>query len=65
MQGDSDEEYTDEVVSFGGEVAILHTGLTLAKLRARGAYMAGRITVEQFEAEIGRLLEKEASLHVG
>lgn len=41
---------------------MIHTGLDIAEARARGAYLAGRIDVIEFEAEIDRLLRKRASL---
>lgn len=58
-----DEDHTDEVVRFDGTiVAVLYTGLDFAMARARGAYVQGRIDVEQFEAEVDRLLHKRAAI---
>jgi hypothetical protein len=58
-----DEDETHEVIALGeSTVAILRTGLDLAMLRTRGAYIAGHISVEQFESEVERLLRKRADL---
>lgn len=57
-----DEDEVTEIVRLGGGVEILQTGLDLAMMRARSAYIAGRIDVEEFEAEVERLLRKRAAL---
>ena len=54
-----DEDETIELVSFGGDVRTINVGLDIAKQRARSAYIGGRISVEEFEAELDRLLRKE------
>ena len=56
-----DEDEVVEVIRFGREPTLIRTGLQFAKLRARGDYLAGRTSVEEFEVEIDRLLRKEAS----
>lgn len=48
-----------EVVRFGsGEVTEIQVGLDYAEARVRSRFVAGHIEVEEFEAEIGRLLTK-------
>jgi hypothetical protein len=58
-----EENETLEVVTFGREItALLHIGLDMAMLRARGAYIRGAIEIEEFEAEVERLLRKREQL---
>ena len=58
-----DEDETVEIVRMGStEVAVIYTGIAVAKMRARSDYIRGRIDVEEFEREIERLLRKEAGL---
>ena len=61
-----DEDEIIELVSLGsGTVKVVRVGLDMAMMRARGTYLAGRIEVEDFEAEVERLLLKRASLDGG
>ena len=60
---DADSDEVVEVVSFGGGVWTIPVGLDMAMARARSAYVFGRIEVEQFEAEVGRLLARRDALH--
>lgn len=57
-----DEDYVDEIVTLGETVTLLYTGLDLAMARARSAYVAGRMPVEEFEREVDRLLHKRVEL---
>jgi hypothetical protein len=58
----TDEDEVVEVSSFGGERTwMIQVGLDAAMARVRSSYIAGRIEVEQFEAEVERLLAKRQS----
>jgi len=57
---DIDEDETVDITSFGGEVRVMNVGLDRAMGRARAAYVDGLIEVEQFEAEVARLLARGA-----
>ena len=57
---DIDEEETVDITSFSGGVQVMNVGLDRAMGRARAAYVDGLIEVEQFEAEVERLLAKGA-----
>lgn len=47
------------VIRFGnGAEVVYQMGLQMALLRVRGAYIAGRIEVDEFERETGRLLHE-------
>lgn len=64
QQTSLDESEAQEIVRMDGAlVAVIHTGLQMAEARVRGAYIQGRIDVDEFEAEIERILRKRASLH--
>lgn len=55
-----DEDEVVEVVQFGGEVREIHVGLDHAEARARSRYVDGRLSVDEYEAEVDRLLRKRA-----
>jgi len=58
-----DEDEVLEVLSFRSDtVKVVRVGLDMAMMRARSAYIAGRIEVEDFEFEVDRLLRKRAVL---
>lgn len=59
----TDEDEVVEIVRFSGDVSLTYVGLDLAQVRARSAYLQGRISVEEFEDEIDRILRKRAALH--
>jgi hypothetical protein len=42
---------------------VLTVGIDRAKAQARADYLDGRVSIEEFETEIGRLLRKEAEQH--
>lgn len=53
-----------KIVAYGGtEHAIIVTGLEMALIRARGAYVRGQIEVEDFEAEVDRIMRKRQRLY--
>lgn len=54
-----DEDDVIRVVAVGGtESALLLTGLDMAMMNARGAFVHGRIEVDEFEVEVERILRK-------
>lgn len=63
MSSTPDEDEVIEVVRLGrGDVSLIHVGLDFAEMRNRSTYVRGRISVEEFEAEVDRLLHKRAAL---
>jgi hypothetical protein len=58
-----DEDEVVEITTFGAEARnFILIGLDLAMVNARSAYIKGRIDVEEFEAEVGRLLRRRAEV---
>lgn len=58
-----DEDETVEVTRFGDACPrLMPIGLDYAEARARARYVDGVIEIDEFEAEIGRLLAKRDAL---
>ncbi len=53
-----DEDELAEITTFGGDVQYMRVGLDRAEALARRNYVDGLIEVEEFEAEVERLLRK-------
>lgn len=53
-----DEDELVDITSFGGDVRYLRVGLDRAESLARRNFIDGLIEVDEFEAEIERILHK-------